>query len=63
MCPACIATVAWVFAGAASTSGLTGLVIRTLRARTGAKNVHQNYGDSALYITPIAPVPERFGAA
>jgi len=38
MCPACITTVALVVAGATSTGGLTALVVKTLRAKTGAKS-------------------------
>ncbi len=37
MCPACITTVARVVAGATSTGGLTALVVKNLRAKTGAK--------------------------
>jgi len=39
MCPACIATVALMVAGATSTGGLTAFVVKRLRAKTGAKNV------------------------
>jgi hypothetical protein len=31
MCPACIATVAWVAAGTASTGGISALVVSTFR--------------------------------
>ncbi len=37
MCPACIATVALVAAGATSTGGLTALVVKTLRPKTAVK--------------------------
>ncbi len=40
MCPACITTVALVVAGATSTGGLTALVVKTLRAKTGAKSIN-----------------------
>jgi hypothetical protein len=39
MCPACIATAAWAVAGVTSTGGLAVLVMKKLRARTGAKNI------------------------
>ena len=38
MCPACLTTVALIAAGASSTGGLTALVMRTLRPRSGAEN-------------------------
>jgi len=38
MCPACLTTVALIAAGASSTGGLTALVMRTLRAKSGAEN-------------------------
>ena len=38
MCPACLTTVALIAAGASSTGGLTALVIRALRAKSGAEN-------------------------
>lgn len=34
MCPACLATLSMVAAGAGSTGGLTALVVRKLRGRT-----------------------------
>jgi hypothetical protein len=37
MCPACIATMALIVAGATSTGGLTALVAKKLRAKSGAK--------------------------
>jgi hypothetical protein len=37
MCPACIATRAPVVGGATSTGGLTAMVLKTLRAETGAR--------------------------
>jgi len=33
MCPACIATAAWIAAGAASTGGITALVVKKVRRR------------------------------
>jgi hypothetical protein len=36
MCPACITTVALIVAGATSTGGLTMLVVKKRRAKTGA---------------------------
>ncbi|HEV8613711.1 MAG TPA: hypothetical protein VGQ73_09365 [Gemmatimonadales bacterium] len=38
MCPACFTTVALIAAGASSTAGLTALVIRALRAKSGAES-------------------------
>jgi hypothetical protein len=40
MCPACITTAALMVAGATSTGGLTALVVKTLRAKTGAKGIN-----------------------
>jgi hypothetical protein len=40
MCPACIATVALVAAGATSTSGLAALVVKKIRAENEAKNIN-----------------------
>jgi hypothetical protein len=37
MCPACIATMALIVAGASSTGGLTARALKKLRAKTGAK--------------------------
>ena len=45
MCPACITTVALMVAGATSTGGLTALVVKRLRAKTGAKNVGATYSN------------------
>ncbi|MGH7493342.1 MAG: hypothetical protein ACREOO_13255 [bacterium] len=39
MCPACITTAALIVAGATSTGGLTALVVKKLRAKTGAKSI------------------------
>ena len=39
MCPACIATAAWAVAGVTSTSGLTALVVKKVRAKSGAKKI------------------------
>ena len=41
MCPACLTTVALIAAGASSTGGLTALVVRTLRAKSGAENADE----------------------
>jgi hypothetical protein len=38
MCPACLTTVALIAAGASSMGGLTALVMRTLRGKSGAEN-------------------------
>jgi hypothetical protein len=38
MCPACIATMALIVASATSTGGLTALAMKTLRAKTGARD-------------------------
>ncbi len=40
MCPACIATVALIAAGATSTGALSALIVNKLRAKTGAKNIN-----------------------
>jgi hypothetical protein len=39
MCPACITTVALIVAGVTSTGGLTTLVVKKRRAKTGANNI------------------------
>ncbi len=39
MCPACIATMALILAGATSTGGLTAIVVRKLQANTGVKKI------------------------
>lgn len=36
MCPACVATVALIAAGAPTTGGLAALVVKKLRAKAGA---------------------------
>ncbi len=41
MCPVCLSTVAMIAAGASSTGGLTALVMRTLRPKSGAENADQ----------------------
>ncbi len=38
MCPACMATVALMVAGATSAGGVTALVMKKIHAKTGAKN-------------------------
>jgi len=38
MCPACMATMAWMVAGATSAGGVTALVMKKLSARTREKN-------------------------
>ncbi len=38
MCPACIATAAWIAAGAGSAGGLTAFVFTRRRSRKEAKN-------------------------
>ena len=38
MCPACFTTVALIAAGASSSGGFTALVVRALRAKSGAEN-------------------------
>ena len=52
MCPACIATVALMVAGATSTGGLTVLVVKKLRAKTGATNVDPKWKE--LEIQPCS---------
>lgn len=44
MCPMCIATTALIVAGATSTGGLSVLVMKKLRARTGAKSINPTTG-------------------
>jgi hypothetical protein len=39
MCPACIITVALTIASTTSTGGVTALVVKKLRAKTGAKSI------------------------
>ena len=39
MCPACITTVALIVAGVTSTGGLTALVVKKRRVKTGADNI------------------------
>lgn len=38
MCPACLATVAWITAGTASTGGLAAYLFRKIRRKSGAKD-------------------------
>jgi hypothetical protein len=39
MCPACIATAAWVVAGVSSAGGLSALAVKKIRAKTSAKKI------------------------
>jgi hypothetical protein len=39
MCPACITTAALMVAGATSTGGVAVLVVKKLRAKSGAKKI------------------------
>jgi hypothetical protein len=39
MCPACVASAAWLAAGVTSTGGLTALVARVLRSKNDAESV------------------------
>ena len=39
MCPACIATAAWVVAGVTSAGGLSALAVKQIRAKTSAKKI------------------------
>lgn len=52
MCPFCIATVAWIAAGAASTGGVSAAVVNTLR-----KN-----GRSVTEITQLRSATEKHGS-
>jgi hypothetical protein len=45
MCPACIASAAWVAAGVTSTGGLTALVAKVLRPKNGAEKVGSESGE------------------
>jgi hypothetical protein len=40
MCPACMTTAALIVAGTTSAGGLTALVVRTLRAKAGARTIN-----------------------
>jgi len=40
MCPACLTTATLLVAGATSTGGLTALVVKKLRAKTGANSTN-----------------------
>ena len=40
MCPACLTTVALMVTGASSTGGLTALVVKKLRTKSGAKSTN-----------------------
>ena len=40
MCPACMTTAALIVAGTTSAGGLTALVVRTLRAKAGARAIN-----------------------
>ncbi len=44
MCPGCIATLALITAGATSTGGLAGLVVKKLRTKTKPKG--EDHGSS-----------------
>lgn len=48
MCPACLATAAWVVAGTTSAGGLTALVVKKLRGR-----------DASRPAEPLPPDPNR----
>jgi hypothetical protein len=43
MCPFCLATVAWVAAGVASTGGVSALVVKKMRGRN--QEMTTNYND------------------
>src|SRR3972149_11290762 len=45
MCPACIATAAWIAAGVTSASGETLLAVKTVRAKIGARETTQTKGE------------------
>jgi hypothetical protein len=42
MCPACLTTIALIAAGTTSTGGLSMLVVKKIRAKSGAKNINPN---------------------
>ena len=49
MCPACLATAAWILGGAISSGGSGAVIVRALRAKKTTTNVEQrrsNDGDS-----------------
>ncbi len=39
MCPACVASAAWIVAGVTSTGGLTAFAAKILRSKSNAKKV------------------------
>ena len=59
MCPACIASAAWIAAGAASTGGLAVVVVSRLCGRKGDKEADNTTSTPSL--TP-APLPEGEGS-
>lgn len=48
MCPLCIATAAQIVMGAASTGGLTAMVINKFRAKNGAETTKQNTNEGRI---------------
>jgi hypothetical protein len=42
MCPACIATVGWIAAGATSTGGIAALVVSRLRGKNKERDMDKN---------------------
>ena len=48
MCPACITTVAWIAAGAASTGGLAVLAVSRLGGKNGNKESDEHSHDHTL---------------
>jgi hypothetical protein len=49
VCPACITSMALVVADATSTGGLTAIVLKKIRAKTGAKNISQQAKSEKKY--------------
>jgi hypothetical protein len=46
MCPVCIATAAWIAAGATSTGGISALVVRRFRGNQQESTMNHQLGDS-----------------
>lgn len=49
MCPACIATAAWIAVGTVSTGGISALVVGRLRGRKQEATIHENHLEGERY--------------
>ena len=56
MCPACIASVAWIAAGAASTGGFAAVVASKLYGRKGNKEADNTTSTPSLTPAGFAPL-------